>query len=182
MFRGAMFQKSKKYWEYEGAGISLAERKGIMMKKKAFLRGLLGFPLGLALGYMITIAISLLLADGYYSPCVPALIDAAGSEIGAVLLQAVLSGLLGAGFGAASVIWEIEAWGLVKQTGIYFLIGSVLMLPVAYVNYWMEHSVQGVLSYFGIFAAIFVVIWIVQYAVNKRRVGKMNETLRNMRR
>lgn len=152
------------------------------MKKKVFLRGLLGFPIGLAIGYAITIAISLILADGYYSPCVPELISVTGSEINAVLLQAVLSGILGAGFGACSVIWEIESWGLVKQTGIYFLIVSVIMLPVAYVNYWMEHSVKGFLSYFGIFAVIFAVIWIVQYTVNKRRVGKMNETLQNLRR
>lgn len=152
------------------------------MKKKVFLRGLLGFPLGLAIGYMITIAISLILADGYYSPCVPELISMTGSEINAVLLQAVLSGILGAGFGACSVIWEIETWGLVKQTGIYFLIVSVIMLPVAYVNYWMEHSLKGFLSYFGIFIAIFAAVWIVQYTVNKRRVGKMNETLQNLRR
>ncbi len=152
------------------------------MKKKTFLRGLLGFPLGLAIGYMITIAISLILADGYYSPCVPELISVTGSEINAVLLQAALCGILGAGFGASSVIWEIESWGLVKQTGIYFLIVSVIMLPVAYVNYWMEHSVKGFLSYFGIFAAIFAVIWIVQYTVNKRRVGKMNQNLQNLRR
>lgn len=154
----------------------------MMMKKKAFLRGLLGFPLGVAIGYAITIAISLILADGYYSPCAPELISVTGSEIHAVLLQAVLCGILGAGFAACSVIWEMEAWGLVKQTGIYFLIVSVIMLPVAYVNYWMEHSVKGFLSYFGIFAVIFAVIWIVQYAVNKRRVGKMNENLQNLRR
>lgn len=153
-----------------------------MMKKKAFLRGLLGFPLGLAIGYAITIAISLVFADGYYSPCVPELISVTGSEINAVLLQAVLSGILGAGFGACSVIWEMESWGLVKQTGIYFLIVSVIMLPVAYVNYWMEHSLKGFFSYFGIFAAIFAAVWIVQYTVNKRRVGKMNENLQNLRR
>lgn len=152
------------------------------MKKKVFLRGLLGFPIGLAIGYMITIAISLILADGYYSPCVPELISVTGSEINAVLLQAVLSGILGAGFGACSVIWEMESWGLVKQTGIYFLIVSVIMLPVAYVNYWMEHSVKGFFSYFGIFIAIFAVVWIAQYTVNKRRVGKMNENLQNLRR
>ena len=29
-----------------------------MMKKRAFLRGLLGFPLGVAIGYAITILIS----------------------------------------------------------------------------------------------------------------------------
>lgn len=147
------------------------------MKRKIVLRSLLGFPLGLAIGYMITIIISLIFADGYYSPCVPELITMMGSEINAVLLQAFLFGVLGSGFAAASVIWEIEDWGLVKQTGIYFLIVSVIMMPIAFVTHWMEHSMKGILSYFGIFFIIFVAIWIIQYAIAKHNVKKMNDVL-----
>ncbi|MDO4308705.1 MAG: DUF3021 domain-containing protein [Eubacteriales bacterium] len=147
------------------------------MKKKIVLRSVLGFPLGLAMGYLITIMISLIWAGGYYSPCVPELIVAMGSEINAVLLQALLCGILGTGFGAASVIWEMDDWSLVKQTGIYFLIVSVIMLPLAYIMYWMEHSLKGFFCYFGIFFIIFVVIWIVQYIIAKHNVKKMNETL-----
>ena len=132
------------------------------MKRKIVLRSLLGFPLGLALGYMITIIISLIFADGYYSPCVPELTTSMEREINAVLLQAFLCGILGSGFGAASVIWELENWGLVRQTGIYFTIVSVIMMPIAFVTHWMEHSLKGILSYFGIFFIIFVVIWVIQ--------------------
>ena len=110
------------------------------MKKKILLRGMLGFPLGLAMGYLITIFISLIESDGRYYPCVPELAAIMGNEIHAVLLQAVLCGILGLGFGACSVIWDIENWGIAKQTGIYFSIISVIMLPIAYILYWMEHS------------------------------------------
>lgn len=148
------------------------------MKKKIIFRSLLGFPIGVAIGYFITIVISLIWAGGYYSPCVPELVTMMGNEINAVILQAVLCGILGMGFATASVVWEMDDWGLVKQTGIYFLIISVIMMPVAYAAYWMEHSLRGVLSYFGIFVLIFVLIWIVQYAAAKRNVKKMNERLR----
>lgn len=147
------------------------------MKKKIFLRGLIGFPIGITIGYLITIFISLIWAEGYYSPCVPALADAVGSEINAVMLQALSSGLLGAGFGAASVIWEIEEWGLVKQTGIYFLIISFVMMPVAYFTYWMEHSIKGGLIYFAVFVLIFIIIWIFQFFISKSNVKKLNESL-----
>lgn len=147
------------------------------MKKQILLRGMLGFPLGLAMGYLITIFISLTVSDGRYYPCVPELAAVMGNEINAVLLQAVLCGILGAGFGACSVIWEIENWGIVKQTGIYFSIISVIMLPIAYVSYWMEHSLKGILGYFGIFVLIFAAVWIVQYTAAKHNVRKMNETL-----
>ena len=147
------------------------------MKRKIVLRSLLGFPLGLALGYMITIIISLIFADVYYSPCVPELTTSMEREINAVLLQAFLCGILGSGFGAASVIWELENWGLVRQTGIYFTIVSVIMMPIAFVTHWMEHSLKGILSYFGIFFIIFVVIWVIQYVIAKRNVKKMNDVL-----
>lgn len=147
------------------------------MKKKIFLRGAFGFPIGITIGYIITIITSAIWTDGYYSPCVPELISTTGSEINAVILQALLSGLLGMGFAASSVIWEMEDWGIVKQTGIYFLIVSIIMMPIAYVTFWMEHSLKGVASYFGIFVLIFVVIWIVQYIRGRYNVKKMNEAL-----
>lgn len=147
------------------------------MKKKIMMRSISGFPYGLAIGYLISIFSSLILADGHYSPCVPELTLLMGSEIKAVLLQAFLCGILGAGFGASSVIWEIEDWGIAKQTGIYFLVVSAVMMPVAYVTYWMEHSLKGILAYFGMFAFIFAIVWVIQYFRAKRNVRKMNETL-----
>ncbi len=151
------------------------------MKKKILLRGILGFPIGVTIGYVITIFISLGRADGSYVPCVPELIDTVGSEINAVALQALLCGLLGAGFAASSVIWEIENWSLTKQSGIYFLIISIIMLPIAYFSYWMEHSVAGFFSYFGIFVLIFAIIWVIQFALGKRNVRKMNENLHHVK-
>ena len=85
--------------------------------------------------------------------------------------------MLGAGFAASSVIWEMESWSLVRQTGVYFLIISLIMLPIAYAAYWMEHSAAGFLSYFGVFVLIFAVIWGVQFAIGKRNVKKMNEKI-----
>ncbi len=148
------------------------------MKKKLIARSALGFPLGISIGYLITIAISLGWADGSYAPCVPALITVMGSEIRAVILQAALCGLLGAGFAASSVIWEIEGWSIARQTGVYFLAISLIMMPIAYFTYWMEHSAAGVLRYFGIFALIFLLIWLLKFAVIRRSVKKLNETLR----
>ncbi len=151
------------------------------MKKKIILRSILGFPIGIAIGYLITIFISLSLANGYYLPCVPELISAMGNEINAVVLQALLCGLLGTGFAASSVIWEIENWNIIKQTGIYFIIISVIMLPIAYFAYWMEHSIVGIFSYFGIFVLIFAFIWIIQFVIGKHNVRKMNKKLHNVK-
>jgi len=151
------------------------------MKRQIVLRSVFGFPVGIAIGYVITILCSLVGGDGYYAPCVPELASAMGSEISAVVLQALLCGLIGTGFAASSVIWEIEAWSIVKQTGIYFMITSLIMLPVAYFSYWMEHSIKGFFIYFGIFVFIFAVVWVVQFVMGKNYVRKMNENLHNVK-
>lgn len=147
------------------------------MKKQIVLRGILGLPIGIAIGHFITILSSLILGNGYYSPCTPELIALTGSEISAVIVQTVLCGVLGAGCAAGSVIWEIEHWGIVKQTGIYFLLISFIMMPIAYVTHWMEHSLSGFMSYFGIFVLIFVVIWIIEFMIEKHNIDKINATL-----
>lgn len=148
------------------------------MKKEAIYRGLLGFLLGVFIGYTITIIISLIFAKGYYSPAVPDLVEQCESEISAVILQFILSGALGSAFAVGSMVWENENWSILKQSTIHFAILSLTMLPIAYFLHWMEHTFMGVVSYFGIFIAIYVVIWVVQYNVWKYRVKQINDIIK----
>lgn len=147
------------------------------MKKKLISRGLLGFPIGIAIGFAITIAISIFVGDGNFYPVTPELIAAADNELNAVILQTVLCGIMGSGFAMASLIWELDSWSLAKQSGIYFTIACLIMLPVAYAANWMKHSLAGILSYFGIFFVIFVSVWLIQYAAWKRKIKKMNDSV-----
>jgi len=144
------------------------------MKKQIVLRGLLGFPLGITIGYIITIILSLYRGNGVYSPCTPELVTTMGTEIKAVLLQTLLSGILGTSFSACSVIWETDNWSIAKQTFIYFSITAFVMLPVAYLTNWMPHSLVGFLSYFGVFIAIFFIIWIIQYFIWMKKIKQIN--------
>ena len=147
------------------------------MKRKVFQRGLLGLSLGISIGYVITIAISVFHRDGSYIPCEPSLVEAVQSEIGAVVLQAVSCGVLGAAFGAASLIWDIDSWSIAKQTGLYFLVIAATMLPIAYLTHWMEHSIAGIILYAGVFLAIFVFIWLIQYCIWKNRIQSINRRI-----
>jgi hypothetical protein len=148
------------------------------MKKKVVLRGLLGLPIGIAFGYVITIVLSLFFSNGSYHPVVPALIDAVGNEINAVVFQAILCGVLGVSFASSSIIWEIEHWSIAKQTGVYFLVISVVMLPIAYFAHWMEHSLLGFILYFSIFVVIFMLMWLIQYAIWKRAVTDIDKKVK----
>lgn len=145
------------------------------MKKKVLLRCLLGAPLGLAISNLITIVISLTAGDGRFYPVVPDLITDCGNEMNAVLLQAVCSLLYGAAWAGASAVWDNERWSLLRQTITHLLVCSLATFPIAYFMRWMPHNTQGVLLYFGIFFGIYLLIWVVQYVILKKRVRQIND-------
>lgn len=147
------------------------------MKKDIIFRIFVGFLGGIVISHLITIGVSIAFGDGNYYPCVPSLVERSGSEVNAVIIQTILSAVLGAGFAGCSIIWEKDDWSLLKQTGIYFVIVSVLMMTIAYICEWMEHSVSGVLSYFAIFFGIFVAVWVVRYLIWKKRISKIKNRL-----
>ena len=147
------------------------------MKKKILIRAFLGSLIGIVINYLITMVISAVVGDGTFYPCVPSFTERYGNEVTAVIVQTILSAFLGGGFSMASLIWEKDDWSLLKQTGVYFAIITILMMTVAYICEWMEHSLRGVLSYFGIFFAIFVVIWVIRYMSWKIRISKIKEKL-----
>lgn len=64
------------------------------MKKQILSRGLVGFPVGIAIGFVITLIISAYIGDGSYYPVTPELIGSMGNELNAVILQTVLCGII----------------------------------------------------------------------------------------
>lgn len=147
------------------------------MKKNIMIRGGYGFPTGIAIGYLITIVISAIWGEGYYAPCVPELVERMGNEINAVILQAVMCGLLGMVCGGGSVIWDMEKWSIARQTGTYFLLILVTMIPIGYALRWMEHSLAGIVQYCVIFVIIFASVWILQYLNVLRKIKAINSKL-----
>ena len=153
-------------------------KDGIIMKKKLIQRVVVGLPIGIAIGQIITVIISLIRGSGEYYACVPEFTAEIGNEAYAVALQTLLCGVMGIGFAAASVIWEWERLSIAAQTGLCLGIYALCILPTAYFAKWMEHSVTGILSYCGIFAASFVFVWLVQFVIWRIRLNKINEKLK----
>jgi hypothetical protein len=151
------------------------------MKKKLIRKCLLGAPIGLAISTAITIVISLTVGDGNYYPVVPELISDCGNEINAVLIQAVFSLVYGAAWGGASVIWEQDNWSILRQTLTHLIVCSASFFPIAYLMRWMNHTVAGILLYFGIFFGIYLVIWLTQYSTIKKRIQQINKKVRQNR-
>lgn len=147
------------------------------MVKKFFQRGTIGFLMGVFITVLIPVLISFTIGDGKYYPIVPAFTEQCGNEINAAAIQYLLGGILGFMCAASSIIFNIEKFGILKQSFIHFLCISISMLPIAYICHWMEHSLLGILSYYIIFISIYFVIFISQYMFWKSKIKKMNEKL-----
>ncbi len=149
--------------------------------KKAIKRGLVGFPQGIAIGQVLSIVAATMYAPkGEYS-IIPALVNLMGSEINAMILQTVLWGTIGSVFSASSVIWEKEEWSITKQTVIHFAITTSLTLVIAYSLKWIT-SIGGLISYVGIFVAIYAMIWGINYVLWRNKIKKVNSQLNEKQR
>lgn len=149
------------------------------MKKKLFTRCLIGAPIGLAISTLITIIISLIVGDGNFYAIVPELLTDCGTEMNAVLLQTVCSLIYGAAWAGASLIFENEKWSLLRQTVTHLIVVSLATFPSAFFMRWMDHTVLGILLYYGSFFGIYLLIWTIQYFSIKKKVQQMNDKIKS---
>ena len=145
--------------------------------KKIVSRVLYSFPIGISCSVGISLLLSLIFGEGKYYPFASPLVLFTGSEVKAMLMQTILSGILGSVFGGMSFIWEMERWSILKQTALYFLSVSIPMMGISYLLYWMEHSLSGFLLYFLIFVMVFIVVWLFNLAMYWIKIRKMNQNL-----
>lgn len=146
--------------------------------KKVISRALLGFPIGVFVTCLISLIISLIIGEGNYFAASPQIIEVYKGELNAVILQFGLSGILGSIYAAASLIWDIDNWSILKQTVTHFWVISLGLLPIAYLLYWMEHSLKGILVYFGVFISMYIFIWMSLYISYKIKIKNINSSLK----
>lgn len=146
------------------------------MKKQLVIRALIGSLLGVCVSNIICLIIAF--CTGTYYVCAPECAELFGSEIAGATAQFFLSGVLGAVYGAATVIWEVSSWSLLRATITHFLVTTIVFLPVSALLGWCALDLKGVLMYLGIFIFMYICIWISQYFSYKRKIQKINQALK----
>ena len=146
---------------------------------KALGRAASGFAFGVLNGQLVAILISLGMGDGRFHQVVPAFRLMFDTELGAVIAQTILPGLIGATFAASSVIFEVEKWGITTQYVTHFAITTSVWVPLVYLM-WRPQSTVGYIICAASFAATYAVIWLVQFLLARRDVGRINQHLRSM--
>ncbi|MDY2795481.1 DUF3021 domain-containing protein [Peptostreptococcus porci] len=139
-----------------------------------------GFFIGVGISTIISIFISITIGKGIYYPVNPQLISEFGGELRSVIIQCVLSGILGAIWNCLSTVLENENMSLLKKTLIHLFTGYVCTCFVAYILNWTERSILGILSFFVAFIVVYALVWIFEYYLYKKNINKINSKLKNM--
>lgn len=130
-------------------------------------RAVSGFVLGMAVGNLIA---ALTCHPDIFSP---ALLTKAGSLSTALLLQTLLSGVIGAAGMGGTTLYEIERWPMLTANLTHFALVMAVFIPIAHFLGWTETAADTLLMAGIMFAAHFS-IFLIMCAYYRAQVREMN--------
>ena len=148
------------------------------MLKEIIKRALLGFMIGVFVGETILIFESFLAGNGNFYPVSAYLTANTNSEISAVIIQYLITGILGLTFSTGSIIFELDNWSLLKQTIVHFAATSVIMYFAGFFCGWFPHTTSSTIIWFVMFIVIYIIFWTSFYCYFKKKTREINETLK----
>ena len=147
------------------------------MFKEIIKRAVLGFMIGVFVGETILILESAMAGDGNFYAVSAYLASHTQTKLGAVIVQYLITGLLGLTFAAGSIIFELDNWSLLLQTIVHFAVTSVIMYLSGFFCGWFPHTVRSTIIWFAIFIVIYVIMWICFTLYFRKQTKKINEAL-----
>ncbi|MDT8860140.1 DUF3021 domain-containing protein [Alkalihalobacillus sp. MEB130] len=86
--------------------------------------------------------------------------------------------IMGAYFGVASLLFEIENWSPLKQTTIHFLLSISLWLMLAITIGWLPLTLMALLVSIATFIAVYLIFWSSYYYYFKWQEKEMNGSVK----
>ena len=139
------------------------------MRKKLFILAGIGFLLGIVAGSLIAWLTGGSLVNARLAAWT-------GSGAASVVLQTLISGLLGAIAMGGTVVYEIERWSLTACSVTHYLMTEVSYVAIALLLGWVE-SLEGLLVMLAIQLVIYVIIWLIMYRRYQAQVRELNQLL-----
>jgi hypothetical protein len=139
------------------------------MRKRFFILAGVGFLLGMLTGSLIAWLTAGTLVNDRLAAWT-------GSDPAAVILQTLISGLLGSVAMGGTVVYEIEHWPLTACSVTHYLMTEVSYVVIALLLGWVD-SLQGLLIMLAIQLVVYVIIWLIMYRRYQAQVRELNQLL-----
>lgn len=147
------------------------------MRKTIIRRAVIGFLIGMLVGNLI----AFLTCDRTADPVVivtDKLIQRTGSVSAALIVQTLLSGLLGAVSMGGTVLYDIEEWGLTRTALTHFSLILCTFYAVALGCAWIGPVWQDLLI-MGAFEAVgYFIVWLIMFMIYRKQTKELNELIR----
>jgi hypothetical protein len=137
-----------------------------------------GFVIGVIIGQIVQILISLKLGQGEYMPVVDHFRSLFVSEMTAVIVQVLLTGIIGVTFATSSLVFDIVKWSLLKQYIVHFCITALVWVPIVTLL-WMPKTFISTLIFFSSFFGTYVITWVIQYMISKNDIKQINAAIQS---
>ena len=147
------------------------------MREEAIKLAVAGFFLGMIIGDAITAVFAS--TDGIVLAA-PELSEKYG-YVTAVIIQTLLSGVLGAVAFGATIVYHMEKYSILAATGIHMAIAYLTMLPIANILWWTGRTVEGNVIIIVMTLCMYAMIWFSVYMSYRIEIQKINESLERKR-
>lgn len=144
--------------------------------KKIAIRFLVGIPLGIVTSYMMMVIYSLCYGNGSFIAVIRALEQLCESEVKALLIQIIISGMLGSFSVSVVTLFEQESWSVSKACLLHASATVFVLSSSAIVTLYI-HSLWLMLFVFLILFLICAVIYIQLYHYTRKQVQDLNSML-----
>lgn len=132
---------------------------------------------GLLVNMLIEVIVRGVVKNEEFIPLAPEFVALFPSETIAMEVNILLYGVIGAAFSAAAWIYEQEKLGFVWQNFIYFLLTSIVWLPIVMLIWQLQKYPKALISTLAGFAGTYVIMSIVGYRITKSDVERINQAL-----
>ena len=147
------------------------------MLKKFIKRAILGFMIGIFIGQTILIIESLMVGDGNFYAVSAYLVEHTKTRIAAVIIQYLITGIIGMTFASTTIIFELDKWSLLAQTALHFIITSIVMFFSGFFCGWFPHTAVSTIIWFGVFIVTYIIIWISFMLYYRKKTKEINKAL-----
>ena len=132
--------------------------------KKGLILGAIGFVGGLFIGLTV-----------FYltEPTAPLMPDFSKLS----LFELIIGGIYGALAMGTSAVYDIESWSIAKCTFTHFIFTFVGLFVLARVQGWLNPGAKLMYVIAAAFIIIYIIIWLSQYLLFKRKVRQLNDDL-----
>ncbi len=146
------------------------------MIKKTVKNTFLGFLIGIPIGVVILIMMSML--DNGGNLVFPEIIlEKAGSPAMALAMHVFFSGVLGAVAWAGMSFYEIESWGMLKSFVVHYLVIMAAFIVIGVNLGWIGFNAEDI----GIMALImgigYFIVWLIMYLRYRVKTKELNTYL-----